>query len=498
MAKIRADGPPRSSEVGEIDTRPPFQSVRAALGLFRQVNFSKQQPPRLSSQEASDKETHFLLAEQERDTVQLRLDGSVKAKAQVLSDLDVAQRKAADLKAKLEASKHSRKCAILTKQAMSQRLEQLRSENRETERVRENYVLVTAELFVAKQVLAEIKQQFSISVEERLAELQRAEEAEYTSMVNTRKIKYMSKEIVEMRDATEQLKSDASRKREEEEKINEESIDAKETYMAMKQEADQRLEDLRRGCDSELRKDIDELAKISAENECLREEINLARELKEAKYVLQELYEDENSHRNLASSLTAELLEVQRENTYLKQKVKDRQEVEETMREAEKTREEAEETRMQVDELRRETAATHMSMGEAVKQLEIVRRAVAKARTAERRAVEDMRLLTDNKESSTHNEPDKKIRISLKEYEDLRGKQEESERMVRFKAKTVDAQVVEISESTRQWEKMLEEKMKEIDELEKATDGALRNAEIAEEAHCIVDDELRKWRPQEL
>lgn len=60
MAKIRADAPvmppetpPRSSEVGEIDTRPPFQSVRDAVSLFRQVSFSKQQPPRLSSSSSS-------------------------------------------------------------------------------------------------------------------------------------------------------------------------------------------------------------------------------------------------------------------------------------------------------------------------------------------------------------------------------------------------------------------------------------------------------------
>ena len=64
MAKMRADAPvmppetlPRSSEVGEIDTRAPFQSVRDAVSLFRQVSFPKQQQQqqqqRLSSSTSS-------------------------------------------------------------------------------------------------------------------------------------------------------------------------------------------------------------------------------------------------------------------------------------------------------------------------------------------------------------------------------------------------------------------------------------------------------------
>ncbi|KAG2239004.1 hypothetical protein Bca52824_089864 [Brassica carinata] len=145
------------------------------------------------------------------------------------------------------------------------------------------------------------------------------------------------------------------------------------------------------------------------------------------------------------------------------------------MREAEKTRQEAEETRIHMEELRRE----------AVKQLEVVRRAVEKQRR------ENTKVLTDEKESLTHDDPDKKIRISLKEHE-------ESERMVQYKAKTVDAQLEEISMSRVEEESMLEEKMKEMEEVKEATDTALRSAEIAEEAHCIVDAELRKWKPEEL
>lgn len=491
---------------------PPLRYIHSSSGSFSfSLRFSNQLSFFLKdATDVSDKETQLLLAEQEMDRVQLCLDGSVKARARALSDLDSAQRKAADLRAKLETTKHSRKCAMLTKNTMNQRLEQLQSGNQETESARENYILVTAELFMAKQLLAEIKQQFNVSVEERLAELQRAEEAECASMVNSQKIKDMSQEIAEMRDAFEKLKSDAARKKQQEEKIKEESIAAQETYAAMKREAEERLEELRRECDPELRKYIDELADISAENERLQEEIKLARELKEAKLAMQEICDEESSYKSLVGSLTVELDGLQRENRDLKGKEKEREEVEEgewgearrkvdeIMREAEETRKEAEEMRMNVDELRREAAATHMVMGEAVKQLEIVKRAVEKAKTAEKRAVEDMKVLTEKKESLTHDEPDKKIRISLKEYEDLRGKHEESERMVQYKAKTVAVQLEEISESRVEGEKMLEEKMKEMEEVKMAIDGALRKAEIAEEAHSIVDAELRKWKPQEL
>ncbi|KAG2239002.1 hypothetical protein Bca52824_089862 [Brassica carinata] len=73
---------------------------------------------------------------------------------------------------------------------MKQRLEKLLSENQESETARETYILSTVELFMAKLKLEETKQEFRISVEERrLAELQRAEEAEFSSV-----------EIAEMRD----------------------------------------------------------------------------------------------------------------------------------------------------------------------------------------------------------------------------------------------------------------------------------------------------------
>ncbi|CAH8343017.1 unnamed protein product [Eruca vesicaria subsp. sativa] len=510
MAKMRADAPvetpPRICKVvGEIDTRPPFQSVRDAVSLFRQVSFSKKQQQRLSSsssQDVSEKETQLRLAEQEMIRVQLRLDTSVKSKAKAVSDLDSAQRNASDLRAKLEATKQSKKAAILTKHTMNQRLEQLQSQNQEAE----SYILATAELLMAKQKLAEIEQAFSIAVEERLAELQRAEEAECSSRVNSQKIKDMTNEIAEMRDAAERLKFEADSKKEEEEKIKEERVDMGETYGDMKREAEERLKDLRRGCDPELSKVIDQLAEISAENELLLEEIKLARELNEAKNAMQEIFDEERSYRSLVGSLTVELDGVQSENRDLKEREEDEElewveasrKVDEIMREAERTRKEAEEMRMQVDELRRETSGRRTVMGEAVKQLEIVGRAVAKAKAAEKRAVEDMRVITDKKESLTHDEPDKKIRISLKEYEELRGKHEESERMVQYKAETVAAQLEEIKESRVEGEVMLEEKMREMEEVEEAIDAALRDAEIAEEAHCIVDAELRKWKPEEL
>ncbi|KAG2239003.1 hypothetical protein Bca52824_089863 [Brassica carinata] len=44
-------------------------------------------------------------------------------------------------------------------------------------------------------------------------------------------------------------------------------------------------------CDPELRKDIDEPAEISAENESLQQEIKLDLELKEAKSAIQEICE---------------------------------------------------------------------------------------------------------------------------------------------------------------------------------------------------------------
>ncbi|XP_010530080.1 PREDICTED: putative WEB family protein At4g17210 [Tarenaya hassleriana] len=520
---IRAD-PQRpkatETEVGEIDSRPPFQSVKAAVSLFRDVTLPRSRF--LSSEDMSEKETQLMLAEQEMERVQQSLETSQAAKARALTDLESAQRRAVNLRAKVDTAEKSKQFALHTKEAMNQRLEQLEIEqscctaqqNDELGSTRENYILVAADLDMAKQELAEVRHQFKLSMEAKLADLQKAEDELFQAMVNSERIKGMSNEISEMNAAIDRLKFEAQTKTAEAEKIAEESIAVRETYAAMNQEAADRLEDLRHDYDPQLRKNMEErLAEISADIEGLQEEIKHAQsiklrdELNEAKSVMQQISDEERSYKSLVSSVMMELDRVQKQNRELKGKEAERQEfeerewleasrkVEEILSEAEKTRKDAEEMNKNVQELRREAEATRSVMTEAVKQLEVVLRAVEKAKGAEKRAMEDMRVLAEKQESLTH-ESDKKIRISLQDFEDLRGKREESERLVEFKAETVAAQLEGIEESRIEAEKKLEANLKALEEIQAATVIALRSAEIAEAAHSAVDAELRKWKPE--
>lgn len=67
MVQIRVIDKPKSSgspkgEVGEIDTRAPFQSVKAAVSLFGEVAISKDKGKAVSKRRLSSEVTsHFII-----------------------------------------------------------------------------------------------------------------------------------------------------------------------------------------------------------------------------------------------------------------------------------------------------------------------------------------------------------------------------------------------------------------------------------------------------
>ncbi|CAH2038151.1 unnamed protein product [Thlaspi arvense] len=538
MVNIRVQKGPESprTEVGEIDTRAPFQSVKAAVSLFGEVAVSRQRSTprrsRLSSESVCDKETQLMLAHKEFSKIKQKLDNAEITRSRALSDLSTAKKTMEDLSNKLETVNKSKQSAIDTKQTVQQREEQLEHDkshgspphHHELDVAREQYLSTTVELDAAKQQLNKIRQSFDSAMDFKATALNQAAEAQRALQVNSAKVNELSKEISDMKDAIHQLKLAASQNLQEYANIVKEKDDLRECYRTAVDEAEKKLLVLRKEYEPELSRDLEaKLIETSSEIEVLREEMKKAHEsemntvkvitneLNEATMRLQEAADEECSLRSLVNSLRMELEDMRREREELQQKEAERLEIEETKKlealkeenlkleqmklEAVGARNEAEEMNRKIESLKKETDAAMVAAEEAEKRLELVIREVEEAKSADEKVREEMKMISQKQESKKQDES--KIKITIQEFETLKRGAGETESAIEKKLETIAAELEEINARKTEADNKLGASLKAIEEMKHATDLAQKSADSAEAAKSVVESELRRWRQQE-
>ncbi|KAK3218743.1 hypothetical protein Dsin_012713 [Dipteronia sinensis] len=513
------------AEVGEIDTRAPFQSVKAAVSLFGEVAISKDRPlrrTRLSSENVIDRETQLLLAQKEVERSKQQLESAETTKARALHDLDKAKRTVQDLSDRLKAVTESKQSAIEAAEIVKQQakhLEQAKSKKSmdgalvrklELDHEREQYMTIASELDSEKQELNKIRQDFDATLEAKQAAFQQAAEAQRLGKLSSERVSQLHKEIAAMKEAIIQLKVASQHALEEQTKMFSEKETLQLSYRTAKEAAEQKLIDLKKEYDPEFTTSLElKLAETTLEVEDLQRQMKQAHaaemdtvrvvttELNEATRTLQQVADEECSLRNLVSSLRLELEDVKRESAEMEDKISlakkemDNSILHKFLSETETAKREADEMQRNTGNSRKDTEISQLKKVEAEKSLQLILSQLEEAKAAERRAIDELNILSMNPDSGA------KIQITKEEFESLKTKAEDSGNMAEKKLADAKSQLENIYVTKNEADKKLEAGLKAIEEIKTATEMALKSADMAAAAQTMVEGELRRWRQQE-
>ncbi|XP_066355987.1 WEB family protein At5g55860-like [Miscanthus floridulus] len=337
-------------EIGEIDTRAPFESVKAAVSLFGEVRFSSdksaaRKPKAPQAERVLAKETELHLAQKELNKYKEQLSNAETTRVQALSELEKAKKTVEELTTKLDVINKSKQLAIQATEDAKTRTKQLEGGStneglgtdgplkQELESAREQYAVALADLDAAKQELRKLKKDFETSLDMRLSAAQHEEESLHTTEANKEKANQLRSEIAEIQESLMHVKAATVQAHEEEAQILDEKDVARTTYKQALEETQKKLSSLRNDFDPAAYDSLKEkLEQTNSEIASMQKKIEDARardlesvavvstELDDAKEMLQKVAEEESSLRSLVESLKVELEAVKQDHNQLKEK----------------------------------------------------------------------------------------------------------------------------------------------------------------------------------
>ncbi|CAA0818020.1 WEB family protein [Striga hermonthica] len=546
-AKARENGPasPRSDLVGEIDTKAPFRSVKAAVSLFGEVGSPKTRPvsKRSNSDErVLEKETQHHMLLRELDYYKEQLKNAETTKSQALKDLQRAHRTLHELTNKLEALSESKQASIRASEAAkarAQELEELRTLRAQLgsdawkvdlENAREAYKACTGQLTDCKQELASLRQDLDSALEHKLTVFQEAEDAQAQAQANQQAQAHLEVEVGALHRALAELELEVQRAEEEHLRAmaeKENQLQARRSEVERAQSEARRLREAyepEETLQEKLQQTMDAVKVLQAQlNDIQGTDLYTLKttfsELDKSKKALDEAVREERSLQAQIDSMRKQLEEVKNKCLELEAKVnKEESSAEQMQTQLEKRKVELEEAmsgcasvmQSSIDKLSAEAEKARLE-AQGIKKKAVTLNLEAEAlRLATKESEEKLRAALEEAEAAKKDANDKIcnyegkesggskiIRLSVEEFESMNRKIVAFKNEADLKVSTAMTQVESINANEMIVMEKVEMVVRENEAIESGIKEAVKRADMAEAAKKIVESELQKWRMNE-
>ncbi|GAA0145131.1 hypothetical protein Leryth_011002 [Lithospermum erythrorhizon] len=460
----------------DIDTSAPFESVKAAIGLFGDLSPKRGYNAHKRSKSTMDervleKETQHHLATKELESLKEQLRSIETSKAQALKDLEKAKYTLDKLTSKLEALCESKQAAIVATEDAKKMLEELEEERltnsgeKRIENLRNQYKTSAAEITSVKQDIATLKEEFDEALEAKLAAFKEAEEAQHMLQENQQKATELSEQLTNLQKELNEVKRISQQAQDEHIKVMAEKQAKVQSCKASREEIQNKTSALKE--EPGLDGDKNSNEKLEETNKAIT---SLTEQLKNVRATDKEALDSITSELELAKT---DLLQVVcgQDSTSLADLLKQEREINAAFKS------QAEDMKKETDVCKQEAQTTRLATEETEKNMQIA--------------------LAEAKEAKAAINPESIIKLTAQEYDALKKKAELLKTDADIKAATGNAEVKTTKENENPVLHKLEVTQKENKALKEAIEDALKQAEKEDAAREVVEEELRKCRSEE-